>query len=125
MVGGFNTVFGYMLFSLVHFLLGAEIGYAGSVVTAHLISSTFAYFLFTRIVFTSGSRGLGAYARFQSSYIVPLVANIVFVPVWLSFMGVNVYVGQAAFALTWVIVSFFVHKKFSFKASSNPRRVGL
>lgn len=121
-VGGFNTVFGYAMFSLDYFLLGKHIGYVGSLITSHLIASWVAYVLFTRVVFTTGSRGVVAYLRFQSAYVIPLLLNAICLPLLVATLMVNVYLAQAVFASGWTIASFFVHKYFSFRVGPDRSR---
>ena len=88
LVGGFNTLFGYFMFLFVNLVIGPYFGYVSSLVIAQIISASVAYKLFQRFVFTDGSKGFKAYARFQSVYIVPLAANMVVLPVLVEFFSV-------------------------------------
>ena len=115
LVGGFNTLFGYFMFLFVNLVIGPYFGYVSSLVIAQIISASVAYKLFQRFVFTDGSKGFKAYARFQSVYIVPLAANMVVLPVLVEFFSLEIYIAQAAFSTGWIVASFFVHKNFSFR----------
>lgn len=120
LVGGFNTVFGYSAFAANFWIFGNTLGYVGCLVTSHLIASTLAYYLFSRIVFKDGNKGFSSFLKFQSAYIVPLISNAVALPLMVEGLRLNVYFAQAGFAACWVIASFFVHKYFTFRKTNRP-----
>lgn len=103
------------MFLLVNFVFGQAFGYLLCLVIAQIISASVAYKFYQFFVFTEGSRGFKAYSRFQSVYVVPLVANIVALPVLVEVFNFNIYFAQALFTLGWIVASFFVHKNFSFR----------
>lgn len=115
LVGGFNTLFGYFMFVLVNSFMGPSGGYLVSLLVAHMISSTVAFNLYRRYVFQDGLVSPLAFIKFQSVYLVPLISNLVILPILVEALDWNIYIAQAAFSLTWVVGSFFAHKYFSFK----------
>jgi putative flippase GtrA len=118
-VGGFNTVFGYVAFVIVHGALGALFGYLAALILAHLCSSTAAYYLYRVFVFTSGDHGFRAYAKFQSVYLVPLFTNLVVLPILVEWFSWPVLAAQAAFSLSWVGISYLAHRDYTFRS---PRK---
>lgn len=114
LVGGFNTGFGYGMFILTNTIIGHYLGYVASLILAQIISASMAYVLFQRFVFTTAVRGVKSFLKFQSVYVVPLLANILVLPILVEVFNWQIYVAQAAFSAAWIVSSFFVHKKFSF-----------
>ena len=115
-IGAINTFFGIALYSLAYFLLGSTLGYIGALITGYLLSSTIAFFLFRKFVFTTGekSRGLSAYLRFHTVYLLPLAFNILALPALIEFGGLNPYFAQIVFSATWILYSYLGHSRFTF-----------
>lgn len=115
LVGGFNTFFGFAVFSALQFSVGSVITIFGSLYISHAISSTVAFFLYRHFVFTVSGHFWRDFARFQSVYAVPLLTNTLLLPVIIVVFHVNPYVAQATTIVVLTIVSYFGHKFFSFK----------
>lgn len=115
MVGGFNTAFGYAVFVAVQLLAGSVIGYLGSLYTAHVLASIVAYVLHRKVVFRVTGNVLIDFLRFQSVYVVSLVANTALLPLLVEVFGWNVYIAQALIVFVTVVVTFVGHKYFSFR----------
>jgi putative flippase GtrA len=115
LVGGFNTAVGYLVFVLVQWSIGHFVTYLGSVLISHLLTSVGAFALYRRVVFrVTGSLVLD-FLRFQTVYIVPLVCNLVALPLLVSLAGWNVYLAQAVIVVVSTTISFLGHKYFSFR----------
>jgi putative flippase GtrA len=114
-VGGFNTVLGFGLFSLLQYLVGEQIGEVFVLLLAHLGSSTVAFVLHRRVTFRVSGSVLKDYLRFQTVYIIPVGFNLVALPVLTRVIGVNVYVAQALITVVNVLISYIGHKYFSFR----------
>ncbi|MBE7191635.1 MAG: GtrA family protein [Gordonia polyisoprenivorans] len=123
-VGGINTVAGYVVFSVVQLLFGHVISYLGSVLVSHAITSTVAFVLYRRLVFRVSGHTLVDFVRFQSVYLIPLVANLLALPALVGIAGWNVYVAQASIVVVTVIVSYVGHKYFSFRRGRAPALEG-
>jgi putative flippase GtrA len=117
-IGAINTFFGIALYSLAYFLLGSTVGYIGSLITGYLVSSTIAFFLFRRYVFTNTKKNMGvsAYLRFHTVYLLPLSFNILALPALIEIGGLNPYFAQVVFSATWILYSYFGHSRFTFAA---------
>lgn len=114
-VGGINTAVGYGAFALIYFLWGATLGYLGTLLCAHLVASSLAFFLYRRWVFQVRGRAVLDYVRFQSVYLASLGVNIALLPVFVELLGWNVYLAQAVVLIVTVVGSFVGHKTFSFR----------
>jgi putative flippase GtrA len=118
-VGGFNTVFGFAVFSILQLALGAQITYFGSLYGAHIVSSTVAFILYRTYVFPVSGPWLRDYYRFQLIYVVPLLVNTFLLPFFVHLVHLDVFVAQAVTTVLLAVASFFGHKYFSFRRSGN------
>ena len=114
-VGAFNTGFGYAAFVFFNLLVGMWIGYLGSLLCAHAVSSTTAFILYRRFVFQVRGRILGDYLRFQSVYAASLGVNMILLPTLVEVLSWQVYVAQAVALTVTVVFSYVGHKFFSFR----------
>lgn len=115
LVGGFNTVFGFAVFSVLEITLGSKISYFGSLYGAHIISSTLAFILYRTVVFPVTGPWLRDYYRFQLVYVVPLLVNTFLLPFFVALIHLDVLVAQAVTTVILTIVSYVGHKYFSFR----------
>jgi putative flippase GtrA len=116
--GGLNTLVGYGFFVLVQASIGHVVGYLASLVIAHLLASTIAFTVYRRFVFKVHGHLVRDFLRFQSVYVVPLLANLVLLPLVVELLGWNVYVAQAVVVLVSTLISYVGHKYFSFRRSA-------
>jgi putative flippase GtrA len=118
LVGGFNTVAGYGAYALFYWLGGSSLGALGPLVcllAAHLVVSTFAFYLYRRLVFGVSGSIVRDYLRFQSVYAVSLALNGVLLWVTTGVLHWNAYAAQALVVTLITIGSYFGHRYFSFR----------
>jgi putative flippase GtrA len=121
LTGGFNTIFGFVIFSAIQWSLGRYITYIGSLYVSHLISSTVAFATYRRYVFVVQGHMFRDFWRFQTVYIVPLIANTFLLPAIVLTSHINVYLAQGIATLVLTIVSYLGHKYFSFRRPNETR----
>ncbi len=121
-VGGVNTVVGFLTFSAIQYFFGHVVGYLGSLFISHFLVSIAAFALYRRFVFVVRGKVLIDFLRFQGVYAVSLAANAVLLPILVSGFHWNVYVAQASSVIIVTIVSFVGHKYFSFR---RPPSIGV
>jgi putative flippase GtrA len=114
-VGAWNTLFGYGVWALLQFLLGAYLPYLLVLVLAWPIVVMNAYIGYRYIVFRSKGRVLTELPRFSLVYLATLIANIVLLPIALRVMPFSIYVVEALFTMGIVVSSYLGHKYFSFR----------
>lgn len=114
-IGGVNTVVGYGLFVLVQGLIGSHVSYFGSLLIAHIGASLLAFFLYRHWVFRVRGNLTVDFLRFQLVYVVPLLANLLALPILVALIGIDVYLAQALIVLVTSVVSYVGHKFFSFR----------
>ena len=120
--GGFNTVFGFLVFVAVDLTIGRAMDRAGltflaSIVTvllSHLIGSLVAFYLYRRHVFRVDGNLAVNFFRFQTVYLIPLLVNLVVLPA-LVHWGMPRIPAQAGITVVMTVVSYVGHKFFSFR----------
>jgi putative flippase GtrA len=115
LVGGYNTVFGYGLFGALIWLAGDRIHYLAILVLSHLVAVTNGYFAYQFFVFRDAPIGLASYARYH----VVNLANLGFGAVGLSLLvelaHMTPLAAQALLVVAGVILSYILHKQYSFR----------
>lgn len=115
-VGGFNTAFGFGLFTLFYFLLKEyRWGYMGGLVLAQLIATVVAFFLYRTLVFRVRGNAWGDFLRFCSVYLVSFVINALATPFCVEVLGLNPLLAQALVIAVTTVASYLGHSRFSFR----------
>ena len=117
-VGGWNTVFGYLAFSALYFLLGERVGYAPVLIASFALGMLNNYFCYKWFVFKSAGTFLQEFPRFSLVYLVVLAANLVAFPWLTKTLGLSPYLSQAVFTVVVVVSTYIVNKRFSFRTEA-------
>jgi putative flippase GtrA len=117
-VGGINTVVGYL--SFVGFLLtvgqwwGKPWGYLAALACAHIVSVLFAFVLYRLVVFRVRGHLWPDLLRFETVYLSALAVNFVLLPVLVEIAHLPVLLAQAVIVLVTSVMSWVGHKNYSF-----------
>jgi putative flippase GtrA len=114
LVGGWNTVFGYVAFLSLYFLFGEKIHYLVLLVVSNILSITNAYIGYKIFVFKTRGNYAREYARFYLVYGGAMALNFVLLPVCVEFLRLSPPIAQGGLVFLNVIFSYFGHKHFSF-----------
>jgi putative flippase GtrA len=114
-VGAWNTVFGYLNFVVLYYLLQAKLPVAVILVLSYALSVANAYVCYRYIVFRSRGVVWKELPRFSGVYLIALAANLVVLPLALRTLPLSAYVVQALFTVAVVVLSYLGHKYFSFR----------
>jgi putative flippase GtrA len=117
LVGGWNTLFSYLVFAALYFLLRGYLHYMVLYVISSVLSITNAYIGFKLFVFKTRGHYLREYSRFYVVYGGALALNLLLLPLVVETCRISPVVAQAGLALITVAFSYFGHKNFSFKAA--------
>lgn len=112
LVGGFNTVFGYLLFVLMVSVLGWS--YKIALVTGYIIATNVAIFTMRYYVFRSSGRFKQEYAKAWGVYLSTILINYAAMYIMVDFYGMNELFAQACYTVFSVIFTYLMHKHFSF-----------
>jgi putative flippase GtrA len=121
LVGGFNTLFGYLLFIIFELSLGDLVGgWVGDLVSlfaSYAIATVVAFVLHRHFTYrvTGSGNVLVDYLRFVSVYLVSLAINAVVLPLLVEFAHLEAILAQGLIVVITTLVSYFGHKFFSFR----------
>ncbi|MCU0641435.1 MAG: GtrA family protein [Candidatus Margulisbacteria bacterium] len=116
LVGGWNTVVGYLVFVSLYYLLVASVHYLLIWLVSNVISITNAYIGYKLFVFKTRGNYLREYLRFYLVYGVSMALNVVFLALCVEQFKLSPPVVQAGWLFINVIISYYGHKHFSFSA---------
>ena len=115
-VGIINTIFGYLIGLLNYFIFYSKIGIIGVGFLNNIVAITFSFTLLKFFVFkTTNINWFLEYIRSYVVYGIQGLAGILILWVCVSFFNINIFFSQAISILTTVLLSYFGHKKFTFK----------
>lgn len=131
MVGGFNTVFAFLLFAGLAATAGraldrADLPVLGSLVPlagSYAVAVLVAFALYRRLVFRVRGHVLRDLARFVSVYAVSITLNVVSLPLLVA-AGVPRLVAQALIVVVITLISYVGHRWFSFRRPQDDGRAG-
>ena len=115
MVGGWNTLFGYLAFVGLYYLLADKWNYIAILVLLNVITITVAYAGYKFFVFKTKGNYLREYLRFYVVYGTGFVVNVALFPVLTYWLEINAYISQMIITGLVIVMSFFAHNNFSFK----------
>jgi putative flippase GtrA len=115
-VGGFNTVNGFVLFVIAHAVLGSSFaGYMAALLVSHVLAVLCAFVLHRRFVFKVRGHVLLDLARFEVVNLAALGMNAVLLPFFVEVIGLPVVVAQIVAGGLSVAGTYLGHLSFSFR----------
>ena len=114
LVGGWNTIFGFLTFALLYALFHQHLHYLVLFIVSNILSITNAYIGYKIFVFQTKGNYLAEYARFYLVYGSAMALNLVLLPLVVEFLHINPVAAQGGIMFINVIFSYFGHKHFSF-----------
>jgi putative flippase GtrA len=114
-VGGWNTLFTYAVFSLLYYLLHSHLHPSVILALGYVVASINGFLGFRYVVFKPAGNGFVEYAKYQLVYLPILALNMIGLPLALHHTSLNAYAIQALFAVFAVIASYLGNKYFTFR----------
>jgi putative flippase GtrA len=115
LVGGWNTIFGYLTFVALYYLLHQSIHYLILLIISNILSITNAYVGYKIFVFRTKGNYLKEYLRFYVVYGLALLLNLALLPLVVELLKINPVIAQAIIMFINVVFSYLGHKNFSFR----------
>lgn len=119
-VGGINTVVGFLWFVLFQVTVGQVWGYMATLVFSHIASVLCAFYLHRRFVFRVRGHVWRDLARFEVVQLAAFGINLVALPLLVEVAGLDPIVAQALVVIVTVTLSYFAHRHFSFRRKEPP-----
>ena len=120
LVGGFNTVFGYLLFVFMVSFLGWT--YKAALIIGYIISTNVAIFTMRYYVFRSAENLKQEYIKAWGVYLSTMLLNYAAMFVMVDILNINQLGAQAFYTLFSVVFTYIMHKYFSFCRKNQPAK---
>jgi putative flippase GtrA len=117
-VGGWNTLFGYLSFYVLYLLAAGRLHYLIIAVLAHFVAVTQSYVMQRRLVFRSAAPVTGEFVRFNASHIGTLLFGLLAMALLVEAAGMSPLIAQAIVILMSVVLSYLLHSRLSFGPST-------
>lgn len=114
-VGGFNTLFGFVAYSLLYLVLGERIHYLALAVISHFISVAVAFAMYRRHVFNSNGAIFGEFIRYNIAVLGNLALGMAVLALLVAYAKLNPIVAQGIAVVLVVFANYFLHKYFTFR----------
>lgn len=115
-VGGVNTLSGYIVTSVLYFLLDHIIGLYGVIAVATVINITISYLNHKRLVFKTSGNYVAEYLRFYLIAGISIAIAFFLLPILIKDLRWNAYLSIGIVAIINVVIGYFGHSRFSFRA---------
>ena len=115
-VGGWNTVFGFMAFVGLYYFLGEIFHYISILTISYVASISNAYVFYKIFVFKTKGNYLKEYLRFYLVYGLVYAMNILLLPLFVEILKINIIIAQGIILFFTVVISYTGHKYYSFGA---------
>ena len=113
LVGGFNTVWAYILFIL--FIAVLRIPYQIGLIIQYILTVNISIFTMRYYVFRSHGSLKKEYLKAWNTYLSMLIFNYVFLYFLIEIFNINVLFSQAVYVIISTIITFCLHKYYSFR----------
>lgn len=121
-VGGWNTLFGYLCFYGLYLLAANRVHYLIVTAVAHFINIMQAYVMHRWLVFRSDDKIAMEFLRFNASYVGTFVFGLLAMLLLVETASLSPPVAQAVVILMNVILSYVLHSRVTFRPT--PDRHG-
>lgn len=115
-VGGWNTLFGYMAYVLLYHWLGQQVHYVVLVVPSKILAITNAFICYKWFVFKTKGNVWREYFRTYVVYGAAFLINLCMLPLLVELGHVSPPHAQAMIIFATAIISYFGHRSYSFLA---------
>ncbi|WP_158523522.1 GtrA family protein [Candidatus Enterovibrio escicola] len=114
LVGGFNTIFGFVVFTLLCLLADDYSNYLIILVSSNLIAVVVAFLMLKFLVFQTKGNYLKEFMRCYLTYLVMLGINVLLLYLMVDVLAQDIVISQFVITVLIVIFSYLGHKCFSF-----------
>jgi putative flippase GtrA len=115
LIGGWNTFFWYACFFLLYYLLHEHLAPSAILALAYAIASTNGYLAFRFFVFAPVRHPVVEYLRYQAIYLPILAANMVALPLALTYTSLSAYIAQPMIGVFTIFAAYIGNKYFAFR----------
>lgn len=117
LVGGFNTVFSYLVFVCLYEY--ARLNYNVALITQYFITVNVSFITMRYYVFQSNGVLKSEYFKAVSVYVLMYFFNAFALNFFVIVLGLYPLLGQALYLILSTIITYVLHKHFSFRQRKN------
>lgn len=118
LAGAFNTAFGYGVFAVLYLAFGHAVNYLLIGLLSHSIAACVAFLVHRRLVFQSREPWGRSFLRFNLSQLAALGFSLCALYSLVEFAGLNPLAAQPIVVVSTVLLSYVLHRHFSFRGGS-------
>ena len=115
-IGGWNTLFGYGIFAALYLCFDEHANYLLIAVISHILAVTQSFISQRFLVFCAKGVLLTEYIRFHIANIGILCIGLIALSLGIEILRLSPLVAQALVIACTVLVSFFLHRFFTFRS---------
>lgn len=117
--GGYNTVFGFLVFAGLYLLLEDQLHYLIIAGISWIIAITNSFLVYRYLVFKSTGNILIEYLKIYVVYGLSVVLNIVLLTLLVELLHLHPIIAQFFLIGATVIISYFGHSRFTFASKQD------
>ena len=115
LAGGYNTIFGFAVFTGLYYLASGSIHYLVIAVIAQIIVITNSWIVYRLFVFKSKGAIVREYLKIYIVYGVSFLLSIALLALLVELLGMHPVLAQFFVILVTVIVSYLGNSRFTFR----------
>lgn len=119
LVGGFNTLFSYLLFVLL--VQYASLPYAWALLIQYAVTINVSIFTMRYYVFRSSGNLLREYTKAWGVYLGMLASNYVALFLMIDTAGLSPVAAQTVYTAVATVLMYIIHQKITFRKTKAPR----
>jgi putative flippase GtrA len=112
--GGYNTVFGYLLFVFIFYYFSSTISHYLLLGICHLIGTIHNFFSYSTFVFKPKTNAFKNYLKFNLVYLFIFLLNLVMFILLTKVMNWNLYFSQALIVALIAVLGYILNKNYAF-----------
>jgi putative flippase GtrA len=122
--GGYNTVFGFLFFAGLYFLLQDKLHYLPIAVISTFVSITNSFLVYRYLVFKSTSSIVREYVRIYAVYGASFILSLMLLALLVELLHMHPIAGQLIVTIASAVFSYFGNSRFTFKESFDNDSAG-
>ncbi len=117
LVGGFNTVSGYLIFSFFTFYLQNIFNNAFILIATYGLSVPLSFCTLKIFVFQTTGNWLKEFIKILNVYVASYFLNLILLYLFTMILLMNIYISQALALSVMAVTMYLIHRFFTFKKS--------
>jgi len=118
LVGGVNTMFGFILFTVTYLVFSNQLSYLVIFLISQFVAVAFSHFTQRHYVWRSTKEYKNELVKFSASYVLVSILNLVLLAIAVDLFAWSVLVSQYSIGIVLILGNYFTQKHWVFRNSS-------